>query len=207
MIRNIAVLALGFGVMVCVAIGTGLAADYFFANRPYDQIKNSNVFWKGPSTGQLLDLTKFVNVSGEVLPTLKQDDLILLVLVDSNCPMVSASSELISTVRSFAEKKGIRTFLISNTATLPSDAQVHSDSVFEGDSVYGWVDTDINPSPLKGMVAPSHLLVDGRGIVLNTFPGGSRDEKTRRDMMNEIVTDLEVVLKTRHAKSIAQENR
>jgi hypothetical protein len=51
--------------------------------------------------------------------------------------------------------------------------------------------TDKTPltKSLEGMVVPSHLLLNNKGVVLDKWPGTHTDPRARQEMIKQIVSD------------------
>jgi hypothetical protein len=154
-------------------------------------LDNEGLTWTGPKRGEIIDLRNFRSKEGQELPANK-NNLIALGFVSSKCWMCSESSDLIEYVKTNCLKNGIDYYLVSlGTNETPDEFFSYASKLNLSSNSYIWGENkeDINLS-LKSMVVPSHILVDGNGVVLRRFPGGRKEKEIRDQMGNETMDEI-----------------
>lgn len=160
---------------------------------PFSVIReNADEPWIGPKKGEFINLSEFKTENGDHLPLSPNDQFILLSIVSTRCRMVKNARELVSDARAYAADKKIKSFILSIDGRYEYSTLY---DLFQVKEVYTWQsEKEVLAPTLKQMVVPSHILIDGNGKVLVTFPGGSAEQGMRIAMSRQMREEIDAVL-------------
>lgn len=156
----------------------------------FDSIrKNEKIKWNGPKEGEKINLSNFKNEKGESFPNLTNNNLVLISFVNPRCKMCEDSKDLIKQVQLRSTSKNVQFGIVSLFPPSKKKFFDYAKKLFGENRIYIWEGEQI-PRSLREMVIPSHLLLDGDGIVLRRFPGSSLKTEIREQMANQIIEEM-----------------
>lgn len=140
--------------------------------------------------GTHISLVELQTSQGDKLSTLVRGDLLLMLMVDPNCPACRLSKDLIENVRAKTDVMGIRYLpLVLSDPSRDAEVQRYAEELgFE--TCVRWAGAGAPPISLKMIGTPSHVLLTKEGVVLQTWSGTNLDRDTRMRMSRQITSDL-----------------
>jgi len=146
--------------------------------------------------GEKIELTKLRSIRPDSSQLFEDAKLILLVVVDPECPFVKISGDISKEIKSRLSNSGIRYLPVVFTSVKPNvDLLAYAQSIgfhdlLIRDQASGSLDI------LSRMPTPSHVLVDNEGIILQVWFSSSRDFEVSRRMSAQIISDTSLIYET-----------
>ncbi|MFT3742805.1 MAG: hypothetical protein QM785_00795 [Pyrinomonadaceae bacterium] len=147
--------------------------------------------WIGPTPGELIGTSYLKSSDGSQISATNKYDLILLTVVDPACPASKASRDqmeyLSRELKDLNIDYNIATFSPNVTAL---DMAAYVKSLTLDVSSVTWTSEERPAEAIQKMVSPSHILIDSKGEVIQTFPGTSVFEDVRLLMVKEVMRQI-----------------
>ncbi|MDQ3666518.1 MAG: hypothetical protein M3410_08050 [Acidobacteriota bacterium] len=173
---------------------SGLSARWirsFPARETYDFNARKNDD-DGPRIGETVDLGSFKGADGSTLAdAVRGTPVFMVVVVDPHCEACKGAMDQLRGVHDQIAATGIGYFIMMFTKAANSPQYFdYANSLELGSKIFIWT-TDKTPpiKSLNGMVVPSHLLIDNKGVVMDKWPGTHPDPRARQEMIRQIVSD------------------
>lgn len=163
-----------------------------FRGYDYDSKIAKQYDWIGPKPGEIIDSNHLVNISGVSLEQFPKKELLLLTVVDPECPACKQSEEQLHFLQNNLTKEGIDYFIVCFSKKVsPSELSDYVRSLSLPSTSFSWADDFNNVLPsIKSIVFPSHILIDSKGFVIKTFPGTSNDKRIRDRMVRQVLNEV-----------------
>jgi len=174
------------------ATETAAARKRVFLTEGFDfrQKRSLNPDFSEPQIGTRIDLADLQTSRQEKLSTLMKGDLLLIAVVDPECPACQISKDLIDNIHSKTDALGIR-YLPMVLSKPPPDAEAQRYAEELGfETCLRWGGAGPPPISLKVIGTPTHVLFDKQGVVLQSWSGSNQDRDTRMRMSSQIASDL-----------------
>jgi hypothetical protein len=203
------------GVLAAYALGA-LSANAYYGrkhekpNSPlltegfdFNQLRSSDVEWRGPDIGEKVDLTCLRAKDGKPLAGMIGKRPVMIAAVNPACAMCRIAVDEMIHLRAKTAAMGVDYYMVSFSAINPqSDFFDYAASLKVGAPSFLW-DTEAGapPEALVVMGTPSHLLLNPDGAVIRVWPGSYEDVSVRQRMARQIIADTRVALDTLNALS------
>lgn len=146
-----------------------------------------------PQIGSQINISDLQTSRREKLSTLVKGDLLLMAVVDPDCPACQSSKDLIESIRLKTDGLAIRYLpIVWSYPTRDAEVQQYAEGLgFE--TCIRWSGAGAPPLSLKTLGTPSHVLLTKEGVILQTWTGTSVDRETRMRMSRQIASDLSLI--------------
>jgi hypothetical protein len=164
----------------------------FPARETYDFNARKNDEDAGPRIGETVDLGEFIGADGGTLADeVRGTPVFMVLVVDPHCKACRRSLDQLRGVHDQITGTTIGYFIImfAKAANWPQYFD-YANSLELRSKTFVW-NTDKTPltKPFEGMVVPSHLLLNNKGVVLDKWHGTHTDPRARHEMIKQIVSD------------------
>lgn len=203
------------GALVAYALGA-LSANAYYQRKQgtknsllltegfdFNRLRSPDVEWRGPNTGEKIDLTRLRAKDGRSLAAAAGKRPLMIAAVNPECGMCRLAADEMIHLRAKMAAMGVDYYVVSfsemNSQTNFFD---YADSLKVGAPTFLWdAEADAPPESLVVMGTPSHVLLNPDGTVIRVWPGSYEDVSVRQRMARQIIADVRVALDTLSALS------
>ena len=203
------------GVLFAFALGALSAGAYYQRKQErknsllltegfdFNALRSQDVEWRGPDTGERIDLTRLRAKDGKTLAATVGGRPVMIVAVNPECAMCKVAVDEMIHLRAKTAALGVDYYMVSFSRVNPQPGFFdYADSLKVGAPAFLWdAETGAPPEALIVMGTPSHLLLNPDGTVLRVWPGSRDDISVRQRMARQIIADTRVALDTLKALS------
>lgn len=185
-------------IVVCLILSVvvALGITYSFSLYQYVQSTNakfydsklekSNSNWLGPKIAEKLDLSKLKDSNGNFLKGNRNENLLLLLVIDPNCIVCKTTTNQMREIENQTKQISVDFAVVSfNPSISISDLQKFNEIANLTAIFYSFNGKD----PDLKLQYPSYILVNTDEKILRIFAGSNADEQTQREMSKEIIKD------------------